>query len=116
MSTGPVHIPTKIDELKIDDVDSSQYADNNNNDEIKFYEPGDAPEYVSTENPANIDSIVQDEKPSLGKETIKSSDFSKLELALHLCVLYPAPAMTYNISLHFKLLYIYLLSFPELNF
>ena len=83
----------KIDELKIDDVDSSQYADNNNNDEIKFYEPGDAPEYVSTENPANIDSIVQDEKPSLGKETKKSSDFSKLELALHLCVLYPAPAI-----------------------
>merc|ERR1712150_87862 len=61
----------KTNELKIqgdphgsvDDQISSQYA---NNDEIKFYEPGDAPEYVSTENPANIETnVVQDDKPRL---------------------------------------------------
>ena len=73
----------KTNELKMDvDQISSQYADNNNNDEIKFYEPGDAPEYVSTENPANIDSIVQDEKPSLGKETKKISGFLKIGTGL----------------------------------
>ena len=73
----------KTNELKMDiDQISSHHADNNNNDEIKFYEPGDAPEYVSTENPANIDSIVQDEKPSLGKETKKISGFLKIGTGL----------------------------------